>query len=145
MKRKIEEKLKDWKQKSNGKTALTGTSYLTWSQWFIAQIQPPHLTCINPNEGLSDAYRDLFYDGGIPEPHFLERLAPNHVSAAGGRREDLVAEMKKYPFMVIVGEKEETDNAVSVRAHGQVDMGAMALEAFAQMINDKVKEEQSIR
>ena len=55
------------------------------------------------------------------------------------------AEMKKYPFMVIVGEKEEAEEAVSVRAHGQVDMGSMALEAFAKMINEKVKEEQSIR
>ncbi|MBR3699684.1 MAG: threonine--tRNA ligase [Bacteroidales bacterium] len=55
------------------------------------------------------------------------------------------AEMKKYPFMVIVGEKEEAENAVSVRAHGQVDMGSMDLEAFAKMINEKVKEEQSIR
>ena len=55
------------------------------------------------------------------------------------------AEMKKYPYMVIVGEKEEADNAVSVRAHGQVDLGTMSLEAFAKMINEKVKEEQSIR
>ena len=55
------------------------------------------------------------------------------------------AEMKKYPFMVIVGEKEEVENSVSVRAHGQVDMGTMGLEAFATMINEKVKEEQSIR
>ena len=55
------------------------------------------------------------------------------------------AEMKKYPFMVIVGEKEEAEESVSVRAHGQVDMGSMPLEAFAVMINDKVKEEQSIR
>ena len=55
------------------------------------------------------------------------------------------AEMKKYPFMVIVGEKEEAENAVSVRAHGQVDLGSMDLEAFAKMINEKVKEEQSIR
>ncbi|MBQ5958297.1 MAG: threonine--tRNA ligase [Bacteroidales bacterium] len=55
------------------------------------------------------------------------------------------AEMKKYPYMVIVGEKEENENAVSVRAHGQVDMGSMSLEDFAKMINEKVKEEQSIR
>ena len=47
--------------------------------------------------------------------------------------------------MVIVGEKEEAENSVSVRAHGQVDMGTMGLEAFATMINEKVKEEQSIR
>jgi len=55
------------------------------------------------------------------------------------------AEMKKYPYMVIVGEKEEAEESVSVRAHGQVDMGSMSLEAFAKMINEKVKEEQSIR
>ncbi|MBP5797856.1 MAG: threonine--tRNA ligase [Bacteroidales bacterium] len=55
------------------------------------------------------------------------------------------AEMKKYPYMVIVGEKEENENAVSVRAHGQVDMGSMSIEDFAKMINEKVKEEQSIR
>ena len=55
------------------------------------------------------------------------------------------AEMKKYPFMVIVGEKEEAENSVSVRAHGQVDMGGMSLEDFGKMINEKVKEEQSIR
>ena len=41
--------------------------------------------------------------------------------------------------------KEENENAVSVRAHGQVDMGSMGLDAFAKMINEKVKEEQSIR
>ena len=55
------------------------------------------------------------------------------------------AEMKKYPYMLIVGEKEEAENAVSVRAHGQVDLGSMGLEAFAKMINEKVKEEQSVR
>jgi len=55
------------------------------------------------------------------------------------------AEMKKYPYMLIVGEKEEADNAVSVRAHGQIDLGTMGLEAFAQMLTEKVKEEQSVR
>ncbi|MFW1667423.1 CocE/NonD family hydrolase, partial [Acinetobacter ursingii] len=41
------------------KAALTGTSYLAFSQWYIAAEMPPHLTCINPTEGLSDGYRDL--------------------------------------------------------------------------------------
>lgn len=84
---------------SNGKTALTGTSYLTFSQWFIAAAKPPHLTCINPHEGLSDAYRDLAYNGGIPDPNFINRLKINHVSAVPGTmREDLEAEMEKYPL-----------------------------------------------
>ena len=82
----------------NGKTALTGTSYLTFSQWFIAAAQPPHLTCIAPHEGLQDAYRDIAYVGGIPDPHFLHRLQVNHVSMTGAKREDMIEEMWKYPL-----------------------------------------------
>ena len=82
----------------NGKTALTGTSYLTFSQWFNAATQPPHLTCIAPHEGLQDAYRDIAYVGGIPDPHFLNRLQINHVSMSGALREDIIEEMNKYPF-----------------------------------------------
>ena len=82
----------------NGKTALTGTSYLTFSQWFIAATQPPHLTCIAPHEGLQDAYRDICYVGGIPDPHFLDRLQVNHVSMSGAQREDMIDEMYAYPL-----------------------------------------------
>lgn len=82
----------------NGKTALTGTSYLTFSQWFIAAVRPPHLTCIAPHEGLQDAYRDLCYVGGIPDPNFIGRLQVNHVSASGARREDMIDEMYAYPL-----------------------------------------------
>lgn len=85
----------DW---SNQKTALSGTSYLAFSQWFIAAGQPPHLTCISPTEGLQDAYRDLAYIGGIPDPNFLNRLQVNHVSATGAKREDMVAELEAYPL-----------------------------------------------
>ncbi|WP_413509448.1 CocE/NonD family hydrolase [Carnobacterium maltaromaticum] len=83
---------------SNGKTALTGTSYLAFSQWYIAAEQPPHLTCINPTEGLADGYRDLAFIGGIPDPNFIERLQVNHVSATGAKREDLIKEMAAYPL-----------------------------------------------
>lgn len=40
------------------------------------------------------------------------------------------AEMKKIPYMAIVGEKEVTENTVGIRKHGQGDLGAMELEAF---------------
>ncbi|EAD6940591.1 CocE/NonD family hydrolase [Listeria monocytogenes] len=83
---------------SNGKTALTGTSYLAFSQWYIAAEQPPHLTCINPTEGLADGYRDLAFIGGIPDPNFIERLQINHVSAKNSQREDLTKEMEAYPL-----------------------------------------------
>lgn len=83
---------------SNGKTALTGTSYLAFSQWFIAAEQPPHLTCINPTEGLSDGYRDLAAIGGIPDKNFIQRLQVNHVSALNAKREDWTKEMDTYPL-----------------------------------------------
>ena len=83
----------------NGKTALTGTSYLTFSQWYIAAEKPPHLTCIAPHEGLQDGYRDIAFVGGIPDPHFFQRLSVNHVSIVKGTlREDVQAEMEKYPL-----------------------------------------------
>ena len=40
------------------------------------------------------------------------------------------AEMKKVPFMLIVGEKEVADHKVSVRKHGEGDKGAMGLTEF---------------
>ena len=40
------------------------------------------------------------------------------------------AEMKKIPFMAVVGEKEVEGNAVSVRCHGKGDQGSMALGDF---------------
>lgn len=55
------------------------------------------------------------------------------------------AEVKKYPYMLIVGEKEESENGVSVRRHGQVDLGSMSMEDFGKMILKQVEEEQSIR
>jgi threonyl-tRNA synthetase len=40
------------------------------------------------------------------------------------------AEVGKVPFMLIVGEKEEAEGMVSVRKHGQGDLGSLTLEDF---------------
>ncbi|UII30761.1 threonine--tRNA ligase [Fulvivirga ulvae] len=40
------------------------------------------------------------------------------------------AEVKKVPFMLIVGEKEQNEGRVSVRRHGQGDLGSMPLAEF---------------
>jgi threonyl-tRNA synthetase len=44
------------------------------------------------------------------------------------------AEVKKIPYMLIVGEKEAAENVVSVRKHGQGDLGSMSIEEFKQQI-----------
>jgi threonyl-tRNA synthetase len=48
------------------------------------------------------------------------------------------AEMKKIPYMLIVGEKEATNNTVSVRKHGGEDLGEMSQEEFVQLIKKEV-------
>lgn len=48
------------------------------------------------------------------------------------------AELRKIPYMLIVGEKEEAENMVSVRKQGEGDLGTFGMEHFAKMINDEV-------
>ncbi len=40
------------------------------------------------------------------------------------------AEMKKVPYMLIIGEKEVADGVVSIRKHGAGDLGSMGVEEF---------------
>jgi threonyl-tRNA synthetase len=51
------------------------------------------------------------------------------------------AELAKFPFMLVVGEKEAAGGTVSVREHGQGDLGTMSPEVFAALVNGKVKEQ----
>ncbi|HRE74794.1 MAG TPA: threonine--tRNA ligase [Flavobacteriales bacterium] len=48
------------------------------------------------------------------------------------------AEVKKVPYMLIVGEKEQADGMVSVRRHGEGDKGSFTPEQFAKMVNDDI-------
>jgi threonyl-tRNA synthetase len=48
------------------------------------------------------------------------------------------AEIMKTPFMLVVGEKEAETGSVSVRKHGEGDLGTMSLEAFAALIEAEV-------
>lgn len=47
-------------------------------------------------------------------------------------------EVKKIPYMLIVGEKEVESNTVSVRKHGEGDLGSMSIEAFSELINKEI-------
>ena len=48
------------------------------------------------------------------------------------------AEVKKIPYMLIVGEKESADGAVSVRQHRVGDIGSMKKEEFVGFFHNKV-------
>jgi threonyl-tRNA synthetase len=50
------------------------------------------------------------------------------------------AEVRKIPYMLIVGEKEEESGTVSVRKHGQGDLGTFSTADFINMIQTEVSE-----
>ncbi len=48
------------------------------------------------------------------------------------------AEIRKIPYMLIIGEKEMSENLVSVRKHGQGDLGSMELEKFKDQLTKEI-------
>ena len=50
-------------------------------------------------------------------------------------------EMKRIPYLLVVGEKEEANGTVSVRRQGGESCGEMGAEAFTDLINDEVKKQ----
>jgi threonyl-tRNA synthetase len=49
------------------------------------------------------------------------------------------AEIKKIPFMLIVGEKEQEEGKLSVRKHGEGDLGSMTIESFTEIMQKEIK------
>ena len=50
-------------------------------------------------------------------------------------------ELKRVPYMVIVGEKEAEGGLVSMRKQGGGDQASMTMEEFAKRINEEVAEQ----
>ncbi|MGB0888124.1 MAG: threonine--tRNA ligase [Vicingaceae bacterium] len=51
------------------------------------------------------------------------------------------AEVKKVPYMLIIGEKEVESGSLAVRRHGQGDIGEFTEKEFANLVNDEVKKD----
>lgn len=74
--------------------------------------------------------------------HLLENseiraLVDNRNEKTGRKIRD--AEVNKIPFMVIVGEKEENEGTVSVRKHGEGDIGTFTIPEFVSLIEQEIK------
>jgi len=81
----------------SGKIGMAGNSYLAIMQWYIAAEQPPHLTAIAPWEGLTDVFRELVNEGGIPATGFLNFVFRD--CWGHGMVEDLPANGLAHPFI----------------------------------------------
>ena len=50
------------------------------------------------------------------------------------------AEIQRIPYMIIVGEKEENSETLSVRKQGDGDLGSFTADGFADLINNEIKQ-----
>jgi len=75
----------------------------------------------------------------------LSLLENNEIRAVLDNRNETIgkkireAEVQKFPYMLIVGEQEAKDGTVSVRKHGEGDIGTMPVEEFAQIIKIEIE------
>lgn len=70
------------------------------------------------------------------ENHDIRALIDNRNETVGKKIRE--TELKKIPFMLIVGEQEEASGTVSVRKHGGEDLGPMNLEAFSDLVTTEI-------
>tara|TARA_Y100000385_G_scaffold235435_1_gene249233 strand:- start:628 stop:2568 length:1941 start_codon:yes stop_codon:yes gene_type:complete len=70
------------------------------------------------------------------ENNEIRALIDNRNETMGKKIRD--AEMKKIPFMIIVGEQEEKTETLSVRQHGGDDLGTLSATEFSNIIEDEI-------
>ncbi|OQD41689.1 threonine--tRNA ligase [Croceivirga radicis] len=70
------------------------------------------------------------------ENHEIRALIDNRNETVGKKIRE--AELKKIPFMIIVGEQEEADNTIAVRKHGGEDLGSITIEDFSDLIKKEI-------
>ena len=80
----------------------------------------------------------------------LEILAEKDIRGYIDERDEKIqrkirdAEVKKIPYMLVVGEKEQENRAVSIRRHGQGDLGSFSLDKFAAKFDEEIKNALSV-
>ena len=74
----------------------------------------------------------------VLENHDIRALVDDRSEKVGKKIRD--AELEKIPYMLILGENEAKEGAVSVRKQGEGDLGGMSIEAFAERINSEIAE-----
>ena len=86
---------------------------------------------------ISDKYNDYAKKvSQILKNYDIRAAVDERDERAGKKIRD--AELSKIPFMLVVGEKEEQSGSVSVRKHGEGDLGSMSIEDFAGLIQQEI-------
>ncbi len=87
---------------------------------------------------------DKFYDYAS---NVLEILNNSDICTVIDDRNDKIGkkirdnELKRIPYLLVVGEKEAENGSISVRKQGEGDKGSMKIEKFVEFINEEIKKE----
>jgi len=98
---------------------------------------------LTPDQAIILPISDKFQDYAKNVIHLLKNseiraLIDERSEKAGRKIRD--AEVRKIPYMLIVGEKEEVSGTVSVRKHGQGDLGSFTINEFISLVKNEVEE-----
>ena len=75
----------------------------------------------------------------------LNKMKINEIRALIDNRNETIgkkirdAQLKKYPYMLIIGEKEMKDDVVSVRNISDGDLGSLTTETFIEKLSSEIK------
>jgi threonyl-tRNA synthetase len=73
----------------------------------------------------------------VLKKHDIRALIDDRSEKTGKKIRD--AELKKLPLMLILGEKEQGDNTVTVRKQGGEDLGSMTVEEFIAYVKSEIE------
>jgi threonyl-tRNA synthetase len=98
---------------------------------------------LTPDQAIILPISDKFQEYAKNVIHLLRNseiraLIDERSEKAGRKIRD--AEIRKIPYMLIVGEKEEASGSVSVRKHGKGDLGTFTIDEFISLVKNEVEE-----
>ena len=100
---------------------------------FPVWLTPDQIAVLAISEKYEDYAKEVFESLKQDD---IRGLLDNRDEKIGRKIRD--AEVKKIPYMIIVGEKEQEQNQVSVRRHGEGDVGTMSLADFVEMFKKDI-------
>ena len=107
----------------------------------VAQVRCPDST-LAPDQAIILPISEKYHDYAEKVSNYLKNydirtLIDERSEKIGKKIRD--SELKRIPYLLIIGEKEQESNTVSVRRQGEGDKGVMSMEDFADFLQSEVQ------
>jgi len=101
---------------------------------FPLWLMPEQIIVLSISEKYEKYAKKVF---NVLENNEIRALIDNRNETMGKKIRE--AEMKKIPYMIIVGENEEQEDKISVRQHGGEDLGMITVQELTNIINVEIQ------